>query len=87
MTTREEAQDMTERALTIAALGSVLLADEQPEIQGAALAEMMAIFLRGHRLVDDPRSEHEMRNVVFEQWIKTVRDLVLIHDKSQTGLQ
>jgi hypothetical protein len=41
----------------------------------------MATFLHGHKIVDDPRGEHEMREAILEQWIKTVRDLVLIYDK------
>jgi hypothetical protein len=87
MRTREEAQEMTERSLAIAALGHVLFSGEEPEVVGAALAEMMSLFLRNHRIVGDERSEREMRHEIFDQWIKTVRDLLLIHEKAPVGMQ
>lgn len=81
MTTREQAHELTDRALALAAMCRVVFAGEDPDAVGAALAETMATFLHGHRIIGDLRSEHEMREAVFEQWIKTVRDLVLIYDK------
>jgi hypothetical protein len=87
MTTREQASEMTSRALAVAAACGSILAREQPEIQGAALADMMAEFLLGHRILGDDRSEREMREEVFAQWIKTVRDLLLLYDKPPVGTQ
>ena len=87
MATREQAADMTDQALALAALCGVVFAGEEPEVVGAALAETMATFLRSHRMAGDPRSEREMREVVFEHWIKTVRDLLLIYDKPPVGTQ
>jgi hypothetical protein len=87
MRTREEASEMTERSLACAALCSVVLRDEEPQVQGAALAEMMRMFLMGHRIPNDPRFEREMRDAVFEQWIDTVRKLLLIYDKPPVGTQ
>jgi hypothetical protein len=81
MTTREQAHEKTDRALALAGLCRVVFAGEDPDCIGAALAETMATFLRNHRIVGDPRGEHEMREAILEQWLKTVRDLVLIHDK------
>jgi hypothetical protein len=81
MTTREQAHELTDRALALAAMCGVVFSGEDPDAIGAALASTMATFLHGHKIVDDPRGEHEMREAILEQWIKTVRDLVLIYDK------
>lgn len=87
MTTREQAHELTDRALALAAMCGVVFAGEDPDAVGAALASTMATFLRGHRIVDDPRGEYEMREAILEQWIKTVRDLVLIHDMPAGPMQ
>jgi hypothetical protein len=81
MTTREQASEKTDHALALAALCGVVLAGEDPDCVGAALAETMATFLRNHHIQGDDRSEREMREAIFEHWIKTVRDLLLIYDK------
>jgi hypothetical protein len=82
MTTRAEAHERAERALALAAMCGVVFSGEDGDVVGAALAETMSIFLRNHRIVGDDRSQREMRDAVFEQWIKTVRDLLLIYDKT-----
>ena len=87
MRTDEEARALTERTMALAALGGVIFSDELPEVVGAAMAEIMSIFLRSYVIADDPRSEHEMREAVFEQWIATVRNLVLIRDRPAGGMQ
>jgi hypothetical protein len=81
MTTREQAHELTDRALALAGLCRVVFAGENPDAVGAALAETMATFLYGHKIIGDLRGEYEMRDAIFEQWIKTVRDLLLIYDK------
>ena len=86
MTTWEQV-DGTSRALALAAACGSILAREGPEIQGAALADMMAEFLRGHRIFGDDRSEREMREEVFRHWIETVRTLMLLYDKPPVGTQ
>ena len=87
MMTREQASEKTDHALALAALCSVIFAGEEPEVVGAALAETMANFLRGHRLKGEDRSEREMREIILQDWIKTVRDLLLIYDKPPVGTQ
>jgi hypothetical protein len=81
MTTREQAHELADRTLALAAMCGVVFAGEDPTVVGAALAETMATFLRGHKIDGDPRGEHEMREAILEEWLKTVRDLVLIYDK------
>ena len=87
MTTREQAHEQIERALFLAGMCRAVFADEQPEVVGAALAEVMAIFLSNHRMAGDPRSEPEMREAIFEKWIKAVRDLLLFYDQPPVGTQ
>ena len=87
MVTREQGEAMTSRALALAAACGAILERERPDIQGAALADMMAEFLRGHQIPGDDRSQHEMREVLFQQWIETVRTLMLLYDKPPVGTQ
>ena len=87
MMTREQASGMTNRALALAAICGSILSGEEPEVQGCALADMMATFLRGHRIFGDDRSEREMREEMFAQWIETVRNLLLLYDKPPVGTQ
>jgi hypothetical protein len=87
MMTREQAHELTDRALALAGMCHVIFAGEHPDCIGAALAETMATYLGNHRVQGDDRSEREMRDAIFEQWIKTVRDLLLIYDKPPTGTQ
>jgi hypothetical protein len=87
MTTQEQAFEMTSRALALAAVCGSILAREEPEIQGAALADMMAEFLRGHRVFGDDRGERELQEEVFRHWIETVRTLMLLYDKPPVGTQ
>jgi hypothetical protein len=87
MTTREQAAEQTDRALFLAGMCRVVFEGEEPECVGAALAETMATFLRSHRIVGDTRGERDMREAVFQHWIKTVHDLLLIYDKPPVGTQ
>jgi hypothetical protein len=82
-----DARKKAERAMMLAALGGAVLAGEDPEVIGAALAEMMATFLRGHQIVGDTSNEHDMRETMLTQWVKTVRELMLIHGRPCGGEQ
>jgi hypothetical protein len=62
----------------------MFLAGEPPEVQGAALAQMVATFLMGHRIKGDSRSTLEMQESILAQLMKTVRDIVLIHEAKGT---
>ena len=87
MTTREQVDEMTSRALALAAVCGSILSGEEPEVQGCALADMMTTFLRGHHIFGDERSEREMREEMFARWIETVRNLLLLYDKPPVGMQ
>jgi hypothetical protein len=75
------AQDLTDRALALSAMCRMVFAGEDADAVGAALAETMATFLHGHYGAGDDRAEREAREAIFQHWIKTVRDLLLIYDK------
>lgn len=53
-----------------------LLAGAPPEIQGAVIGDMMAIFLAGHR---GPDAE-KVREYLLERHVELVRDLVGHYD-------
>jgi len=83
----EEAADRSGRALALAALCGMVFAGEDGEVVGVALADLMSTFLRNHQMPGNPRGEREMRDAVFENWIGTVRNLVLLYDKALGGTQ
>jgi hypothetical protein len=80
MTTREQAHTSTDEALALAGMCHVIFNGESPDVVGAALAEVMATYLRGFENL-------ELREVVFDQWIKTARNILLIYDKPPVGMQ
>lgn len=81
MSEASQAFKETARALAIAHMCGMVLRGEGPGVQGAALAELMSTFLRGHQIPNDPKGERELREVMLQQWCKTVRELVEIHGR------
>lgn len=55
-------------ALNLAAEIKPFLAGHAPELQGAALAELVATFFAGHR--------HEIREEQITLWLGTMRQLI-----------
>ena len=53
-----------------------VLAGADPDVQGAALAGCLAIWLMGHRVLDDPDAAAVMRQEILELHIKAVRELI-----------
>jgi hypothetical protein len=53
-----------------------VLAGEDPDVQGAALAGCLAIWLMGHRVIGDPDAAAVMRRELLELHIKAVRELI-----------
>lgn len=70
----------TTRVLAVSHMCSMVLRGEGPGVQGAALADLMSTFLRGHRIPGDREAEIEMREAMLEQWCRTVRQLVELHE-------
>jgi hypothetical protein len=80
MSERSQAFAETARALAVAHMCGKVLEGEGPGVQGAALAELMSIFLLGHKIPGDLEAQGELRTEILEEWCKTVRQLVAIHD-------
>lgn len=53
-----------------------LLAGKPPEIQGAVLADLTAIWLAGHFHVHDPSATAELRELLLKHHIAAVRELI-----------
>jgi len=54
---------------------STVLAGHQPEHQGAAVAELLAMYLRGH-VSTDLQVQQALRLELFTAWCDLVRELV-----------
>jgi type II secretory pathway predicted ATPase ExeA len=59
-----------------------LLAGMHPVVQGAVLADLLAIFLVGHHSIN-PALTHQAREETLQRLIKTVWDLVPLHDDEE----
>jgi hypothetical protein len=53
-----------------------VLAGAEPDVQGAALAGCLAIWLMSHRVIGDPDAAAVMRRELLELHIKAVRELI-----------
>jgi hypothetical protein len=53
-----------------------VLAGADPDVQGAALAGCLAIWLMSHRVIGDPDAAAVMRRELLELHIKAVRELI-----------
>jgi hypothetical protein len=53
-----------------------VLAGAAPDVQGAALAGCVAIWLMGHRVMGDPARAAELRREFLELHTKAVRELI-----------
>jgi hypothetical protein len=53
-----------------------VLAGAAPDVQGAALAGCLAIWLMGHRVIGDPDAAAVMRRELLDLHIKAVRELI-----------
>ena len=61
----------------VQAIGA-LLYGKTPEVQGAALADLLAIYLVGYRVP-------ELRDEVFQMHIEAVRELIPVNEKLLMG--
>jgi hypothetical protein len=50
-----------------------------PDIQGAALADLFAIWLAGHQ--GEKPGIDEYREALIQDWCKTVRDLIPVNEQ------
>jgi hypothetical protein len=52
------------------------LAGKPPQVQGAALADLLATWLAGHLLPEDRHATDELRAALLERHLKAVRRLI-----------
>jgi hemerythrin len=66
------------RAQELVAAIKPILAGEKPSIQGAALADLLAMWLAGHVAVGDPKASEAIRETMLATHIEAVRGLVRV---------
>jgi len=70
----------------LAAEISGLLRGQSPQIQGATLADLAAIWLAGHVVVGNPDATAEMRREIFDLHCDAIWELVEHHyDRKRRG--
>ncbi len=62
-----------------------LLAGRSPETQGAALADLVAIWLAGHIVQGNPAATDELREEMLEAHTAVVRELIPINSHAIHG--
>lgn len=55
------------------------LAGRSPEVQGAVLADLLAMWLAGHIVKDDPAGTDALREELLEMHLRTVRKLIPVN--------
>jgi hypothetical protein len=68
-----EAQNLAEKI-------GLLLAGHDPEVQGAALADLLALWLAGHIAPGDKKATDEVRRLLLDAHVKAVLELVPINE-------
>lgn len=58
-----------------------LLAGKGPEVQGAAIADLTAIWLHGHLVLGDPAATDKIRREIFEHQCQLIWQLVEHYDQ------
>jgi len=58
-----------------------LLANRQPEFQGAVLLDLLAIWLAGHYVAGDPDATRKLRAEMLEAHLVMLDDLVAVNAK------
>jgi hypothetical protein len=58
-----------------------LFAGNDPDVQGAALADLVAIWIAGHIVPDDPQATEAMRGKFLELHVETVRRLIPVNER------
>jgi hypothetical protein len=62
-----------------------LLAGRSPQTQGAALADLLAIWLAGHVVEGNPAETDTLRDELLEAHIEAVRRLIPINSRQIHG--
>jgi hypothetical protein len=60
-----------------------LLAGREPDIVGGALADLLATWLAGFRVLDNPKATTEFREAMLQMHLECMRPLIAINEKEQ----
>jgi hypothetical protein len=63
---------------------SPLLAGRAPEVQSAALADLVSMWLAGVFMLGDEAMTNEVREVMLEGFVATVKQLIPINEEGLT---
>lgn len=63
-------------AMELVARMKPLLAGRAPLVQGAALADLLAIWIAGHAVADDKRETDKLRQDILRDHVRAVRKLI-----------
>ena len=72
----------TTRAMQLVDQIRPILAGEDPAVQGAALADLLAMFLAGHVVVGSPEESESIREAYLAMHIEMVRKLIPLNYKA-----
>jgi hypothetical protein len=78
-TPMQDAEKDADQALDLVRDCSRLFAGKPAEVQGAALADLLALWLAGHVIVGDPKATERVRKEVLAMHLETVWNLVPIN--------
>jgi len=76
---QRQMMDYSKQALELVQRIRPLLAGWHSSVQGAALAELTAIWLSGHSVLGDANETQEFRKRLLEGQTKCIWDLLQIH--------
>jgi hypothetical protein len=58
-----------------------LLANNEPEVQSAALADLTAMWLAGHFVNNDRAGTHKLRQLLLHEHIKLIQQLIPLNEQ------
>lgn len=85
MQTIEDFHEEAIRALALVEKIKPLLEGEPRGVQGAALADLLAIYLAGHVFIGDAEKTAAMRAEMLRAHVASVRQLTLVNHKILFG--
>lgn len=88
MIDRDAEEAFSREALETSARIAPLLAGREPSVQGAALADLLAIWLSGHRALDeagaiDRAKTDDLRGELLAEHLRVVKRLVAANDADE----
>jgi hypothetical protein len=82
-----DARKQANEAMAVVKKITPLLKGKDPGVQGAALADLLAIWLAGHFYPDDPQATALAREQMIEAHLVAVRALIEVNSKTHAEPQ